>query len=59
MKFVEAARDLTAASNLEEDDYASICNEEYYEKIKEYYLEMDIKFWKHLMVFIFCLNQVT
>jgi hypothetical protein len=44
MKFVEAARDLTAASNLEEDDYASICNEEYYEKIKEYYMEMDIKF---------------
>ena len=44
MKFVEAARDLTAASNLEQDDYASICNEEYYEKIKEYYMEMDIKF---------------
>ena len=44
MKFVEAARDLTAASNLEEDEYASICNEEYYEKIKEYYMEMDIKF---------------
>ena len=44
MKFVEAARDLTAASNLEADDYASICNEEYYEKIKNYYMEMDIKF---------------
>jgi hypothetical protein len=44
MKFVEAARDLTAASNLEYDEYASISNEEYYEKIKEYYMEMDIKF---------------
>jgi hypothetical protein len=31
MKFVEAARDLTASANLEEDEYASISNEEYYE----------------------------
>lgn len=44
-KYVEAARDLTDASNLAPDMRASISSRQYYEQIEHYYKDLDIKFW--------------